>query len=66
MTLTTKLGRLCTICSSEIPAERVEALPDTLYCVRCVEKHGPKRINDPSVICAKASASGQNGFTREE
>ncbi len=56
----------CVVCSAEIPAERLAILPDTVHCIRCVGKHGPKVVQDPAVVCSKASASGQNGFTREE
>lgn len=30
----------CARCDKEIPAERLEALPDTKYCVPCVMKEG--------------------------
>jgi hypothetical protein len=32
--------RLCERCSAEIPAERVEALPDTRVCVKCSQEIG--------------------------
>jgi len=32
--------RYCRICEEEIPQARVEALPDTLVCVKCSEKIG--------------------------
>jgi hypothetical protein len=32
--------RYCHRCEREIPAARVEALPDTLLCVRCSEEVG--------------------------
>jgi hypothetical protein len=32
--------RLCQRCNAEIPAERVEALPDTLICVQCSREIG--------------------------
>lgn len=53
----------CENCGEKIPAERLQVLPNTLYCVKCVDKHGPKKVWDPEVICAKASPGGQNGFS---
>lgn len=32
--------RCCCLCPAEIPAERLEALPDTEVCVKCSEKIG--------------------------
>ncbi len=32
--------RFCERCKVEIPAERVEALPDTRLCVRCCQEVG--------------------------
>ena len=32
--------RLCARCKAEIPAERVEAMPETRVCVRCAEALG--------------------------
>jgi RNA polymerase-binding transcription factor DksA len=32
--------RYCERCKAEIPAERVEALPETRVCVRCAEAMG--------------------------
>jgi reverse gyrase len=32
--------RLCERCGAEIPAERVEALPDTRVCVKCSQEIG--------------------------
>ncbi len=32
--------RYCRICGVEIPKERVEAMPETLVCVKCSEKIG--------------------------
>jgi hypothetical protein len=33
-------SRPCARCGGEIPAERVEAIPDTLVCVRCSAEMG--------------------------
>ena len=35
--------RKCEICEEIIPTARLAALPDTTMCVKCSEKHGPKR-----------------------
>jgi hypothetical protein len=34
------VARLCLRCRAEIPAERIEALPDTLVCVQCSREIG--------------------------
>lgn len=36
----TSAGQPCARCGEEIPAERVEALPDTMVCVRCSGEMG--------------------------
>jgi hypothetical protein len=33
-------SKRCRICRTEIPPERLEAIPDTLVCVRCSQKIG--------------------------
>jgi len=35
-----EVTRLCLRCKAEIPAERIEALPDTLICVQCSREIG--------------------------
>jgi hypothetical protein len=35
-----QVTRLCLRCKVEIPAERIEALPDTLICVQCSREIG--------------------------
>lgn len=54
--------RHCFSCNCVIPPERIEALPDTAYCVRCAGRNPPRVYHDPEIICAKASQSCQNGF----
>ena len=56
----------CQHCGEAIPAERLEALPGTIYCVKCVDKHGPKKVYDPYELCAQPSLSCQNGFSRSD
>ena len=34
----------CKNCDSEIPLERLEAVPTTRYCVNCVDKHTDKMV----------------------
>jgi hypothetical protein len=36
----TAVPRVCARCGEAIPAERVEALPDTQVCVRCSREMG--------------------------
>jgi hypothetical protein len=57
------MARFCTDCGCEIPEERIEILPECTRCVACVTKRPDKVILDPEVLCAKASPSGQNGFS---
>jgi hypothetical protein len=33
-------GKNCRICGEEIPAERLEVIPDTLVCVKCSRRIG--------------------------
>jgi len=35
-----KERRLCERCNAEIPAERIEALPDTVICMKCSKAIG--------------------------
>ena len=55
----------CQDCQTEIPQERLEALPGTKYCVKCSANH-PLPTPDPNVLCARASASAQNGFAPKD
>ena len=36
----TNVPRPCARCGTEIPAERIEALPETLVCVKCSGEMG--------------------------
>lgn len=38
-----KMGRDCERCGSEIPKERIEALPDVTLCINCAEKLTPEK-----------------------
>lgn len=33
-------SRVCARCGAAIPAERIEAMPDTMVCVRCAGEMG--------------------------
>ena len=33
-------SRVCARCGAEIPAERIEAIPDTMVCVKCAGEMG--------------------------
>jgi hypothetical protein len=57
------IPRNCHACGDPITLIRLFYRPDTGHCVKCADKHGPQRVNDPEVLCAKASPSGQNGFS---
>lgn len=58
--------RLCVVCGARIPQARVDILPNTKHCVKCVDEHGPKKVHDPDEICAKSSLSCQNGFAGDD
>jgi hypothetical protein len=58
--------RDCAACGKAIPLARLAYIPNTLYCVGCVDTHGPKVVHDPNEICAKASQSCQNGFAPKD
>jgi len=60
------ISRNCSHCGEPIPAERLECIPDTMYCVKCVDKHGPKKVWDPHEVCAQPSLSCQNGFAPKD
>jgi hypothetical protein len=34
----------CLNCGQPIPEERLEALPNVKFCVRCVDQYGPKKV----------------------
>jgi hypothetical protein len=36
----TSKRRFCQVCQAEIPAERIDALPETRLCIRCSQKKG--------------------------
>jgi hypothetical protein len=52
----TAVPRSCDRCNGEIPAERVEALPDTRVCVRCSEVMGGEY--DVYVVAERTSKDG--------
>jgi hypothetical protein len=52
----------CFSCAGEIPVERLEALPNTIYCVRCAEK----KVVRKEVEVLKSSATGRNGFAAND
>lgn len=53
----------CADCGKAIPKARLEVLPNTLYCVKCSAKQPAVLWHDPDEVCAKASPSGQNGWS---
>lgn len=36
----------CQSCNADIPQARLDAVPDTQYCVKCADKHAP-----PTLVC---------------
>lgn len=53
--------RYCHRCDTEIPPARIEALPDTLLCVKCSEEvGGEKRIKVRQRNYAKAGSLKKN------
>ena len=59
-------GSFCVVCGDTIPPERLEFMPNTRHCIKCVDEHGPRVHHDPNELCAKASQSCQNGFAPKE
>jgi len=56
----------CLNCFCNIPLSRLYFFPGTAYCVKCVDKCGPKKVLDPDKLCAKASLGGGNGFSQKD
>lgn len=56
----------CSACGGPIALARLSVLPNTIYCVNCTDKHSPKVVHDPEVLCAKPSLSCQNGFAPKD
>ncbi|MDB5308534.1 MAG: Prokaryotic dksA/traR C4-type zinc finger [Gemmataceae bacterium] len=52
----TSVPRPCARCGGEIPAERVEALPDTQVCIRCSSEMGGEF--DVYVVSERISKDG--------
>jgi hypothetical protein len=48
--------RFCQRCQAEIPAERIEALPETRVCVRCSQEMGGEF--DVTVVPGNIGKSG--------
>ena len=49
--------RPCARCGAEIPAERVEAIPETMVCVKCAAEMGGSEFT-VIVIAEKTSKEG--------
>jgi len=56
--------RICQACGQEIPAGRVEALPNVKYCIKCSDAFTAEVQADD--VVAKASVSGRNGFAPKD
>lgn len=55
--------RNCSGCGKPIPQARLQAIPDTVYCVKCAEANPEPPRHDPDEVCAKSSPSGQSGWS---
>lgn len=56
----------CAVCKKVIPKARLEAVPGTPHCVKCAEKNPEPLRHDPNSVCSTGSASGRNGFARND
>ncbi len=47
----------CSDCGNPIPAARLKSVPDTSYCVKCVDKHLDDRtdLNVPVIEASEAT-----------
>jgi hypothetical protein len=52
--------RYCQRCQVEIPAERIEALPDTMICVQC-----SAAIGGEFIVRAVAESTGKAGSLKK-
>jgi hypothetical protein len=52
--------RYCQRCNAEIPAERLEALPETVICVRC-----SSAIGGEFIVQAVAESTGKAGSLKK-
>lgn len=55
----------CEACGAVIPEKRLKAVPNTKYCVKCVDNFIENTV-DPDEVCAKSSVSGRNGFAASD
>jgi RNA polymerase-binding transcription factor DksA len=55
--------RDCSMCGNPIPLARLDVLPNTKLCTPCGGVQAEKVVHDPNEMCAKASPSGQNGWS---
>jgi RNA polymerase-binding transcription factor DksA len=53
--------RTCARCGAEIPAERIEAIPETLVCVRCAQEMGGSEF----VVIAVAEKTSKDGSLKK-
>ena len=55
----------CIECNQSIPPGRLEALPDTKYCLKCSELYNTEAV-DIEYVTSKSSGSGRNGFAPKD
>ena len=52
----------CSRCRGPISLDRLDALPNTPFCVRCVDGAAPQTVSNVGVVVH--SVSCQNGFAK--
>lgn len=55
----------CAECGDKIPDGRLEALPNTKYCLKCSDIYNNETI-DLEYVTSKSSGSGRNGFAPKD
>lgn len=55
----------CAECGDKIPDGRLEALPNTKYCLKCSDIYNNETI-DIEYVTSKSSGSGRNGFAPKD
>lgn len=52
----------CVDCGGVIPPERLEAIPETIQCIKCASRKPRIAKIDPNEVCARSSNSARNGW----
>jgi RNA polymerase-binding transcription factor DksA len=56
---------MCAKCGKPIAPARLEALPETLYCIECAKKNPPK-VDVNKLDLSEASQIDRTGFARSD